>query len=85
MTSRTQLNPNFTFAAIIELLNKAMTTLTSTEARNDTIVEELPDCSDLWNVSEYKDDDFWFMKVEEAEEVLAFETPQPISERQPEV
>lgn len=42
-----------------------MTTLTATENKNQSIVEELPDYSDLWQVKKYKETDFWFLKVGE--------------------
>lgn len=40
-----------------------MTTVTASEAKDISVVEELPDHSDLWNIKEYKEEDFWFMKV----------------------
>lgn len=49
--------------AIIELLNKAMTTLTATEAKDASIIEERADHSDLWKIKNFKEGDFWFMKV----------------------
>ena len=53
--------------AIIELLNKAMTTLTGpgSKSSGDNQLEELPDHSQLWGVKQFKDDDFWFMKIGE--------------------
>lgn len=53
--------------AIIELLSKAATTVTATEAKNESVVDEFPDYSDLWKIEEYKEDDFWFMKVGECQ------------------
>lgn len=49
--------------AIIELLNKAMVTLTASESKDASVVRELPDHSDLWKIKEYKEDEYWFMKV----------------------
>lgn len=51
--------------AIIELLNKAVTTLTATSNKDVNVVQELPDHSDLWKIKEYKEQDHWFMKVGE--------------------
>lgn len=48
--------------AIIELLNKAMTTLTANTNKSTDVVAELPDHSDLWNIKKYKEEDYWFMK-----------------------
>lgn len=50
-------------AAIIEIINKAMSTVTTTDDKNESIVEDMPDYSNLWEVQEFKEDDFWFMKV----------------------
>lgn len=50
-------------SAIIEIISKAMSTVTTTETQNESIVEELPDYSNLWEVEKFKEDDFWFMKV----------------------
>lgn len=72
--------------AIIEIISKAMSTVTTTDAKNESITEELPDYSDLWEVQKYQEDDFWFMKVEEAQDTLtATEYFQPIAERKPEM
>lgn len=49
--------------AIIELLNKAVTTVTATEVKDESVQDEFPDYSDLWKIEQYKEDDFWFMKV----------------------
>lgn len=49
--------------AIIELLNKALTTLTASETKDASFVRELPDHSDLWKIKEFKEDEYWFMKV----------------------
>lgn len=63
-----------------------MSTVTTTENKNESITEELPDYGDLWAIEKFKEDDFWFMKVEEAEDTLATEAYfQPIAERKPEV
>lgn len=63
-----------------------MSTVTTTEAKDESIVEAIPDYSDLWEVKKYQEDDFWFMKVEEAEDILATEyIPAPIAERKPEL
>lgn len=62
-----------------------MSTVTKTEAKHENTTEELPDYSELWEIKQYKEDDFWFMKIEEAEDVLATECYQPISERKPEL
>lgn len=51
--------------AIIELVNKAITTVTATEAKDESITDEFPDYSDLWKIEQYKEDDFWFMKLGE--------------------
>lgn len=51
--------------AIIELLNKTITTLTASEEKDASIVKESPDHSDLWKIKEFKEEDFWFMKVGE--------------------
>lgn len=50
-------------AAIIEIINKAVSTVTTTDSKNESICEELPDYSNLWEVENFQDDDFWFMKV----------------------
>lgn len=43
-----------------------MSTVTTTEAvKEKSIVEELPDYADLWEIKKYKEDDLWFMKVGE--------------------
>lgn len=62
-----------------------MSTVTTTEIRNECIEEELPDYIKLWQIEEYKEDDFWFMKVEEAQDILAIDHFQSIAERKPEV
>lgn len=49
--------------AIIELLNKTITTLTATETKGDKALEEIPDYSQVWGVKPLKEDDFWFMKI----------------------
>lgn len=49
--------------AIIEIISKAMSTVTTTESKNESIAEELPDYSNLWGIEKYKEDDFWFMKI----------------------
>lgn len=51
------------FSAIIELLNKTLTTLTGTEAKDDGTLVEMTDYSDLWGVKTYKESDYWFMKI----------------------
>lgn len=72
--------------AIIEIINKAVSTVTKTESKDESIVEVLPDYSELWEVKKYKEDDFWFLKVEGAEEAAeSIEHYQPISERKSEV
>lgn len=58
--------------AIIELLNKAATTVTASEAKNESIEDEFPDYSDLWKIEKYKEDDFWFMKVGECRVSVIF-------------
>lgn len=62
-----------------------MSTVTTTETQNVSITEELPDYAHLWKIEKFKEDDFWFMKVEEAEDTLTTEYFQPIAERKPEV
>lgn len=63
-----------------------MATVTTTEAKNESIVEDLPDYTNLWEIQKYQEDDFWFMKVEEAEDMLATEyAHSTIAERKPEV
>lgn len=57
------INANLFCVAIIELLNKVMTTVTSTEAKDASIIQERPDHSDLWKIKDYKEEDYWFMKV----------------------
>lgn len=49
--------------AIIEIISKAMSTVTTTDGKSESITEELPDHSDLWEIKKFKEDDFWFMKV----------------------
>lgn len=56
--------------AIIELLNKAVTTVTATEVKDESIVDEFPDYSDLWKIEKFKEEDFWFMKVGESDIVM---------------
>lgn len=51
--------------AIIELLNKAATTVTATEVKEESIIDEFPDYSDLWKIEQFKEEDFWFMKIGE--------------------
>lgn len=51
--------------AIIELLNKAVTTVTATEVKDESITDEFPDYSDLWKIEQFKEEDFWFMRVGE--------------------
>lgn len=51
--------------AIIEIISKAMSTVTTTDGKSESITEELPDHSDLWEIKKFKEDDFWFMKVGE--------------------
>lgn len=72
-------------AAIIEIISKATSTVTTTEVKNENVVEELTDYSDLWEIKKFKEDDFWFMKVDEAEDILAVEYIQPIAVRKSEV
>lgn len=62
-----------------------MSTVTTTEIRNERIEEELPNYTQLWQIEKYKEDDFWFMKVEEAQDTLATDYFQSIAERKPEV
>lgn len=53
---------NVFVVAIIEIISKAMSTVTTTETKNESIVEA-PDYVNLWEVQKFKEDDFWFMKV----------------------
>ncbi|XP_037042887.1 vacuolar protein sorting-associated protein 13-like, partial [Bradysia coprophila] len=71
--------------AIIELLNKTLTTLTGSEAKNDETLVEMTDYSDLWDVKTYKDADYWFMKVDDAEDVLKTLDLVEVKEHLPEV
>lgn len=54
---------HFVVAAIIEIISKAMSTVTTTDGKNESITEELPDNSNIWEVDKFEEDDFWFMKV----------------------
>lgn len=40
-----------------------MSTVIITDGKSESITEELPDHSDLWEIKKFKEDDFWFMKV----------------------
>lgn len=51
------------FIAIIELLNKTLTTLTGNGTKDHGTLVELTDYGELWGVKSYKDTDFWFMKI----------------------
>lgn len=53
----------FNLSATIELINKALSTVTSpAEAIGEAVVEH-PEHNDLWGVKDYKEDEFWFMKI----------------------
>ncbi|XP_037905174.1 vacuolar protein sorting-associated protein 13 isoform X4 [Hermetia illucens] len=55
--------------ATIELINKALSTVTSpAEAIGEAVVEH-PEHNDLWGVKDYKEDEFWFMKIKEGVDV----------------
>lgn len=71
--------------AIIELLNKAMSTVTADESKAVSVAEVFPDYSDLWKVDHFKEEDFWFMRVEQAQEVDVNTVYEPIAERKAEI
>lgn len=54
-----------------------MTTLTGGEAKGDNKSEESVDYSDIWGVKTFKDDDFWFMKIDDCQEALIVDTLAP--------
>lgn len=63
------------FTAIIHLINSALTTLTSKDAQDEELVVEEINHSSLWQERQFKEEDFWFMYVEEPEEALAADLP----------
>lgn len=54
-------------------MNKTLTTLTGNETKGDETSVEMVDYSDIWGVKSYKEDDFWFMKIDNADEALAID------------
>lgn len=49
-----------------------MSTVTTTDGKSESITEELPDHSDLWEIKKFKEEDFWFMKVGQLSYFLLF-------------
>jgi vacuolar protein sorting-associated protein 13A/C len=49
--------------ATIELMNKIVATMTQQENLQALVKNELPDYSNLWSPKQFKEDDFWFIKV----------------------
>lgn len=71
--------------AIIELLNKTVTTLTGGGSSNVKANTEMPDYSDIWGIKPYREEEFWFMKVDdEAEDASLTEMHTYVKEHLPE-
>lgn len=49
--------------ATIELMNKIVATMTQQENLQALVKDELPDYSNLWSPKQFKEDEFWFIKV----------------------
>lgn len=58
---------------IIELLNKAMSTLTAKDTADDNVVCTQPEYNSLWGTSSFDDNDYWFIRAEEAHDVLSIQ------------
>ncbi|XP_070507341.1 intermembrane lipid transfer protein Vps13 isoform X3 [Chironomus tepperi] len=57
--------------ATIELVNKIIATMTQQEASQALNEVDTEDYSDLWLPKKFTDNEFWFTKVEEAEDALS--------------
>ncbi|KAG5677846.1 hypothetical protein PVAND_007566 [Polypedilum vanderplanki] len=57
--------------ATIELMNKIVTTMTQQESSQALTDVEPPDYSNLWQPKTFNDDEYWFTKIEEAEDALS--------------
>ncbi|GAB0096265.1 Vacuolar protein sorting-associated protein 13 [Sergentomyia squamirostris] len=64
----------------IQLLNKILATMNEQEKLTDCEEIVKADYSDLWNVKEFKESEFWFTQIEEAKEAVEYPTEayQPI-------
>lgn len=59
--------------ATIELMNKIFVTMTS-QSEEAKVKKEAADYSDLWLAKSFDDDDYWFIKVDEAFDVLSLDS-----------
>jgi vacuolar protein sorting-associated protein 13A/C len=57
--------------ATIELMNKIVATMTQQDGNQALIEADPSDYSDLWTPKTFNNDDYWFIKVEEAEDALS--------------
>lgn len=60
--------------ATIELINKIMVTMTQQDNAQENEKKEPADYSDLWQPKYFEEEDFWFIKVDEAFDVLSLES-----------
>lgn len=60
--------------ATIELMNKIMATMTQQESEQTKALKVPTDYSDLWLAKPFEDDDFWFIKLDEAFDVLSVDS-----------
>lgn len=52
-------------------MNKIVATMTLQESAQELVNVEPPDYQSLWSPKTFDDDEFWFIKVEEAEDALS--------------
>lgn len=60
--------------ATIELMNNIVTTMTQQDTSQELIKAEPTDYSNLWSPKIFEDDEFWFIKVDEAEDALSLQS-----------
>lgn len=56
--------------SIVELLNKVLVTMTTQEKTEENEIKPLPDYSEVWKASTYDENDFWFIKPQEAIDIV---------------
>ncbi|CAH0394024.1 unnamed protein product [Bemisia tabaci] len=65
--------------ATIELLNRIKQTINTNLADEEPVMPENVDLSDLWDIKPINENEFWFLKAEEAQEAIA-EVPKLLAE-----
>ena len=58
--------------ATIELMNSIMATITQEESDKLEIEKREPEYEEMWGPKTFEEDEFWFIRVEEAEDALSY-------------